>query len=393
VSHEVGHCLGLRHNFAGSTLLTTQQLGDDKLTSSEGTSASVMDYTPPNAQAILKGHGTIFMPTIGVYDMWAIKYGYMTTGAKVPQDDRFALSQVASQSGLPGHEYLTDEEADTINPDAVRFDCGKDPLNFSAKQLVELDRAREYAITNLPKVGESYAERTKIILSTIIAAFREGRIAARFVGGTLGNKNYRGDSQEKPTLAPVPADEQRQAMSLITTSFFAPGNFNLPPSVMNSMSLDQSDLGDDVWNAPLREIISTLESNMLALTMSANTTDDVAENAYKSGEKSAYTLTEHYDRLLHSVCSEVGANQDISPLRRDLQRFFVQALMIQAGAPQGGVSDDVRLVSMDCLRRLKSATGHQLASAKGLDSITKLHLAETQSTIDRFLTRNMAVAR
>ena len=393
VSHEVGHCLGLRHNFAGSTMFTTQQLGDDQLTSQDGTSASVMDYTPPNAQAVLKGHGTIFMPTIGVYDMWAIKYGYQPTDGKTPQDDRYTLSQIASQSGLPGHEYLSDEDADTDNPDAVRFDCGKDPLNFSSKQLQELTRARQYAITSLPHVGESYSQRTKIILSTIIASFREGVIAARFVGGTLGNKNFKGDSNEKPTLAPVPSDEQRQAMDLITKSFLAPGCFELPAKVMDTMSLDQTDIGDDVWNAPLREIISSLQGSMLALTMSANTTDDIAENAYKSSAKGSYTLPEHYDRLLHSVCSEIGANEDISPLRRDLQRFFVQGLTLQAGAPLGAVSDDVRAVALDCLHRLKNVTAEQLAHSKGLDPMTKLHLTETQSAIDRFLNRNMAVAR
>jgi Met-zincin/Domain of unknown function (DUF5117) len=393
VSHEVGHCLGLRHNFAGSTMLTTKQLGDDKLTQEEGTSASVMDYTPPNAQAVLKGHGTIFMPTVGIYDLWAIKYGYMPTTGKSPDDDRYALSQVASQSGLPGHEYLTDEEADTDNPDAVRFDCGKDPLNFSSKQLQELTRARQYAISDLPRVGESYSLRTKIILSTILASFREGVIAARFVGGTLGNKNFKGDTAERPTLAPVPASEQRQAMDLITTSFFSPDNFNLPPAVMNSMSLDQSDVGDDVWNAPLREIISSMQGNMLALSMSANTTDNVAENAYKTGSKDAYTLDEHYDRLLHSICSEIGTNQNISPLRRDLQRLFAQGLIVQAGAPLGSLSDDVRLVTLDCLKRLKNVTAEQLAHSKGLDTMTRLHLTEMKGTMDRFLDRSMAVAR
>src|SRR6185312_3906940 len=76
VSHEMGHCLGLRHNFAGSTNLTISQLADDELTSKVGLSASVMDYTPPNVQAILRGKGNFFMPTIGSYDEWAIKYGY-----------------------------------------------------------------------------------------------------------------------------------------------------------------------------------------------------------------------------------------------------------------------------------------------------------------------------
>jgi hypothetical protein len=393
VSHEMGHCLGLRHNFAGSTMFTTAQLGDDKLTAAEGTTASVMDYTPPNAPAVLHGHGTIFANMVGPYDIWAIQYGYTPTDAKTPQDERYALSQIASKSGLPGHEYLTDEEADEANPDAVRFDEAKDPLNFSAKQLEELHRARQYAINDLPQPGQSYEERTKIVLGTILAAFREGRIAARFVGGTLGNRNFKGDAGEKPTLAPVPATSQRQAMRLICDDFLGAGNFELTPSVMQRLSFDETEGGSSTWNAPLREIVSSLESGMLALVMSANTTDRVAENAYKSSDPKVYTLNEHYGTLLHSVCSEIGANESISPIRRDLQRFFVQGLCLQAGAPQGAVSDDVRLVATDSLHRLDGEIKHQLAIPKGLDTMTVLHLRECRDTIDRFLTRNQTTAR
>ena len=393
VSHEVGHCLGLRHNFAGSTLLTTKQLGDDKLTGAEGTTASVMDYTPPNAPAVLKGKGSIFTGTIGTYDEWAIKYGYSQVDAKTPQGETYQLSQIASQSGVPGHEYKSDEDADQFDPEGVRFDCAKDPLNFSEKQLQELHRAREYAVTQLPKPGQSYSSRTKIVLGTIMRSFNEGRIAARFVGGTFGNRNFKGDAGERPTLAPVPADTQRQAMKLITQDFLGQGDFELPTGVLESLSLDQEDGAEGSWNAPVRQILSVLESNMLALTMSASTTDRIAENAYKQHGEHSYTVAEHYDRLLHSIGEEIWQNHSISPLRRDLQRFFVQALLTQAGAPQGAISDDVRLVATDDLQRLDKAIGERLAHPTGLDSLSKMHLADCRTTIDRFLTRRDAVAR
>jgi hypothetical protein len=391
VCHEVGHCLGLMHNFAGSTLLTTDQLGDSTVTKKDGITASVMDYMPPNAQAILKGKGEIFMDQVGTYDQWAIKYDYMDTGAKTPDEERYAISQVASESGLPGHAFVSDEEADMYDPAGVRFDAGKDPLNFSAKQLEELRRARHYAIAELPKPGTSYSQRTRIVLGSIIKAFNEGRIAARFIGGTYGNHNFKGDEGEKPTLAPVPASTQRQAMRLIANEFFAPDSFDLPKPVMESLSLDQDELAGSPWNAPLREIISGMQSNLLALVMGASATDRIAENSFKTGSGS-YSLTEHYDRLLHSICAEIGENQSISPLRRDLQRFFVQALMLQAGAPQGGISDDVRLVATDSLQRLDKEMGVQLAKPAKLDDITKLHLKEMRQGIDRFLARRDLVS-
>lgn len=383
VCHEVGHCLGLRHNFAGSTYLTTAQLADDKLTSSVGTTASVMDYMAPNVQAVLRGRGNFYSPTVGAYDMWAIQYGYAMSGAKTPEEERPFLANIARKSGLPGHLYMTDEDADGFNPYAVRFDGGADPLNFDALELKALRRTRNYAITSLPKPGESYRERTEIVLSTILRSFREGRDAARFVGGMVENKNFRGDDDEHPTLAPVDAATQRKAMSLISEEFLSPTSFDLPSSVLNSLTV-----GDDspTWTAPLRDMIGANQQALVALVMSARTTDRIAENAYKAGGSSGYSLAEHYGMLMGSVFREVGTNKPITPLRRDLQRFVLTGLMLQASAPEGAVSDDVRMIANDSLRRLSDRL--VLArKARNLDDLTKVYLNDSSEEIHRFMSR------
>jgi hypothetical protein len=138
-------------------------------------------------------------------------------------------------------------------------------------------------------------------------------------------------------------------------------------------------------------IIGGLEQNLLALAMSASTTDRVAENAYKVHDQSSYSLSEHYDLLLHSVSSEIWNHQSVSPLRRDLQRFYVQGLILQAGAPQGAVSDDVRLVAQDSLRKLEHAI--EASPSKGPDTMTKLHVEDIHDQISRFLTRRVSEAR
>lgn len=391
VMHEMGHCLGLRHNFAGSTNLTTAQLADDGITSQQGISASVMDYTPANVQAVLRGRGVIYQNTIGAYDQWAIQYGYQGFGAKTPTDERYALSQIASQSGAPGHAFMTDEDADGYNPYAVRFDCAKDPLAFSAQQLVALKRARNYAIANLPKKGESYGTRTQAILSSIAWSFREGRIAARFIGGIAGSRNFRGDVNERPTLMPVDVETQRQAVHLIVANFFSPNAFNLPPSVMESLSMDGD--SSSAWTAPMRQVLGTLESNMLALSMGAHATDLIAENEYRMGGKKSYTLEEHYGTLLGAIFNEVGKNQPIPPLRRDLQRFAIDGLMIQASAPAGGVNQDVKLITMDSLHRLDQRFVSALHAGTKLDELTRMHLRNAHEDISRFFSRQQVTTR
>ncbi|MGV3614300.1 MAG: zinc-dependent metalloprotease [Fimbriimonas sp.] len=389
VSHEVGHCLGLRHNFAGSTALTTAQLGDDKVTESEGVSASVMDYNPPNVMAVLRGKGTFYANTIGRYDMWAIKYGYADFGAKTPANEKFQLSQIARLSGQSGHAYLTDDDADGVNPYAVRLDGAKDPLNYSERVLLSMRRATDYAVKNLPKPGESYSKRTNVILNALLRSVREGRNAARFVGGVATSKNFRGDVGEQPTIKPISPAQQRQAVSLITTHFFAPDAFRLPPNVLQTLSFDENEEGG--WTAPMRDIVGGQQQSLFALMLAAGTTDRIAENALK--QPGGYTLDEHYRTVLNAVFAEVGTGANVTPLRRDLQRFALNGLISQAAAPQGSVNEDVRILAAQNLRGLQARIKTRLAKPEKLDAMTKLHLRDSQESIGRFFAREIAAAR
>jgi hypothetical protein len=383
VAHEVGHCLGLRHNFAGSTNLTTKQLSDDSLTDADGVAASVMDYTPPNALAVLKGNGNFFNTGIGPYDVWAIQYGY----TPFSNNEKFELNAIARQSGKPGLAYMTDEDADSWNPYAVRFDLASDPLNYSEKALEAFRRARINAIRNLPKPGEPYSKRTEVVMASIVRAFKEGRNAARFIGGVRASRTFKGDVGEKATLKPIDAATQRQATSLIVRNFLQEKSFDLPTDVLNSLSMTES----GGWTAPLRDVVGGFQQNLAALMMSASTTDRIAENAFKTRDGHAYNLDEHYGTIVGATFSEVGKDVNIAPLRRDLQKFVLNGLMVQAGAPAGNINEDVRTVTSDLLRRLAVRFDAASKSTK-LDGMTRVHLRDCAEQAKRFLNRE-AVSR
>lgn len=387
ISHEVGHCLGLRHNFVASTNLTTAQLDDDALTSQIGTAASVMDYAPVNIQAVLKGKGNFFNPSIGAYDLWAIEYGYTPLEAESPQGEKPALAKIASRHGSPGLLYMTDEDADEWNPYVVRFDFAKDPLVYMERELLAARRLREYAIRHLPRPGEDYGKRTQVILSSLGWTFSQGRNASRFVGGMVAGRSHKGDAHEAPTLRPVSSEEQRQAIQLIARHFFSVEAFDLPSDVMQSLSVDPNQPNAAGWTAPLRQLVSTRQQMILATVMSAEVTDRIVENGLKSENGTAYTLTEHYGAVLGKVFSEIGRGESISALRRDLQRFMLTGLMLQAGAGSGEVNDDVRAVASDCLKRLEARMALQLRAPGRLDEMTQIHLRESADTIRRFLAR------
>src|SRR5437868_8937026 len=131
VMHEVGHTLGLRHNFRASTVYTQKQLDDPDFTKTHGVAGSVMEYNAINIAQKGSMQGAYGQTTIGPYDYWAIEYGYKD----VPQDgEATELKRIASRSSEPLLAFATDEDAAfAIDPEANQADLGNDPLEFAQR--------------------------------------------------------------------------------------------------------------------------------------------------------------------------------------------------------------------------------------------------------------------
>ena len=74
--HEVGHTLGLNHNFKGSYLHNNEDVHNPEITSKVGVTASVMEYPAINVSSLGVEQGDYYDTIQGPYDIWAIKYGY-----------------------------------------------------------------------------------------------------------------------------------------------------------------------------------------------------------------------------------------------------------------------------------------------------------------------------
>ncbi|MGH7225478.1 MAG: zinc-dependent metalloprotease, partial [Gemmataceae bacterium] len=125
--HEVGHTLGLRHNFKASSMLKNEQLHDTSITRKQGLIGSVMDYAPINLAPKGVKQGDYFTTTIGPYDYWAIAYAYKPLSGGT-DGELEKLQDIAKQSAKPGHDYATDEDMfDTSDPLVNVWDLGADP--------------------------------------------------------------------------------------------------------------------------------------------------------------------------------------------------------------------------------------------------------------------------
>ena len=88
VLHEVGHTLGLSHNFKGSTMLSTTELNNKEIVNSRGVCNSVMEYPAINIAKNSKDQGLFFDIKPGIYDIWAIQYGYSSFNSENEEKER-----------------------------------------------------------------------------------------------------------------------------------------------------------------------------------------------------------------------------------------------------------------------------------------------------------------
>jgi hypothetical protein len=122
VTHEVGHTLGLRHNFKGSTVYTLDQIKARRRTG-EATTGSIMDYNPITCTHDHPTEGSFLSPTLGPWDYWAIEYGYRPgdckyeppTGALPPRPAGEGAAKVAASPG-------TDDKSKELNLPAEVLD-------------------------------------------------------------------------------------------------------------------------------------------------------------------------------------------------------------------------------------------------------------------------------
>ena len=108
--HEVGHTLGLRHNFKASALRTMDELNDPEKTRNVGLAASVMDYLPVNISPKGKKQGDYFSLCSAPMTIWAIEYAYKPLPGGT-EGEVAELPKIASRSAEPALDYATDEDA------------------------------------------------------------------------------------------------------------------------------------------------------------------------------------------------------------------------------------------------------------------------------------------
>jgi hypothetical protein len=388
VAHEVGHCLGLRHNFVASTEFAFTQLKDGNLVRQNGVAASVMDYLPTNLAALNQPGTDFFSQSIGTYDRWAIEYGYRAIDARTPEEERPALLQIASQGNLPGHLYQTDGMADAWDPNVSRWDFSRDPLEYVSARMRLTRSLRLTLDQRVPKQGESFYEYTRgfnILLRSYIGATV---FATRFVGGMNVSDNFRGDADEKLPLVPVPAAQQRQALGLLNQYVFSEDAFSLPKRNYALLAPNPNRPREASSNArrfPVFDTYSDFQRAVLETIFDPENQNRIVNNEFRAASPAdTLSLATLYRSVGGNIWSELTTGKEISALRRNLQRAHLDLLINTVTGRLRDVPRDGVTLAWEQLRSLKGKIMAALPTVKG--EYGRPHLEEAKMRIDRALT-------
>ena len=394
IMHEVGHALGLRHNFRASRAYTEAQLADTEFTRAHGIAGSIMEYSPVNLPQPGKTGGVPFQTALGPYDYWAVEYAYkpMAPGTK-REAERAELQKIAARSNEPQLAFGTDEDIFVgLDPETIQMDLGNDPLAFAGKRLaIARDLFRRQETRELPP-DRDYAVLRRSIAYAINDTTRAMGVLARQIGGTRTLRDFPGSGREP--MSPVSAAIQRQALDLMSKSVLSPEGLNLSPALQRRLAPDFLDRaeGAAATEFNVQQRLLDLQRAVLAYLMSdviASRVLDSADKVDKGGDR--FLLSELLQRLSNDLWGELDGKQakdgSIPSARRDLQRDHVNRLAIAVVRPTFTGRADVRGSMREQARALLVKLDSQ-AKAKAMsawDRGTQAHLADCADTLRQAL--------
>ena len=403
--HEVGHTLGLRHNFRASTATPLAKLNDTAWTKDNGLMASVMDYATPNLSADRTKQGEYYELWPGTADIWMIRYGYTPSGATTREADYLFAKAIADESEQPGHEYSTDEDTGgpfALDPRTNQFDLGDDPLTFAkgrATWIAAMWKNPKLEERILGKSGE-YPVLRRAMDGLLEQYGITMNLAVKYVGGQYQSRSHRGQPGAKDALRPVPAARQREAVDFIAQNAFTADAFAVSPGLLNRLAPDRWShwgVGETfgVATGPrldynLNDKAFTIQSALLDALTAPVLLARLREAESRSPE--AFRVSEHLDRLTRSLWGEVGGGApaamkalDGPGTRRQVQRAYVDRLASLVVAPPPGTPDDARALARLQLTRIDKRAALALASPVPMGDNTRAHLMESRARIKRAL--------
>jgi hypothetical protein len=386
-SHEVGHTLGLRHNYGSSSTVPVENLRNKKWVEENGHTPSIMDYARFNyvAQPEDNISKSGLYPRIGDYDKWAIEWGYKYfPDSKSVASDMKMLDKMTTESAKNRRLWFGTE----TNPD--------DPHSQNEDLSDNAMKASDYGIKNLKVIlanlktwtkqpGESYDELQNMYGQLTTQYGRYIGHVAKNVGGIY--ENPKTVDQAGLIYERTPAATQKEAMEFLNRQVFTTPRWLLDQTILDNIGENPMNVVSRLQGIALARLTST---RVLGNLIAAEATDGAT----------AYKISDLFKDLNASIFTELQAGAPIDVYRRNLQKAYVEKLIAivnppaspanaaqsfgrGSGAPTGLSANQTDAISVvkGQLRELDKAIKANSAN----DTLTKYHLEDLSDRIEQAL--------
>jgi hypothetical protein len=313
-SHEVGHTLGLRHNYGSSSTVPVENLRNKAWVEANGHTPSIMDYARFNYVAQPEDNITEkgLFPRIGDYDMWAIEWGYRwMPDYKTPDAETPVLNKMVMEK-LKNKRLWFGTETDPDDPRGQNEDLGDDAMKASAYGIKNLQRI----IVKLPEwtneANKDYASLNQMYGQLVSQFNRYMGHVAKNVGGIQTTPRMR---EEGGVIVEYTSKaKQKQALQFLQDNLFETPSWLIQKNIAG------------LTGTNAMTTISGVQGNILNRLLSNNTFNKLFRYE-ASGEQNAYSASEMVTDLRKGIWNELASRKTIDIYRRNLQKVFVERLI------------------------------------------------------------------
>ncbi|MCB0833493.1 MAG: zinc-dependent metalloprotease [Bacteroidetes bacterium] len=408
-AHEVGHTLGLRHNFRASTSQTMKSIQDRSITAAEGITGSLMDYIPVNLAPKDARQGQYWQTNVGTYDFWAIEYAYKPISGKTPEDELGELSKIASRVAEPKLAYGTDEDGFGFAPQGMDpvtnvWDLSDEPMAYYETRIALADEILTTLEKNFETKGQRYQKLRMVFGQAIREYFLASATVSKFVGGMYHRRDHVGDPNGRLPFEPVPAEKQLAALTFINTHILGPEAFRFSPDLLNKLASERFyDFDFSIFyqpraDYPVHDIVLAIQRFAIDRMFHPIVLNRILDMQlhYKTGEK-VFQMEDLFSGVRTAVWSELETGKNINSFRRNLQRSHLDRIswlalhpMLSAYyTPSSGSQPAGYFLSPQDASTLARADLIQLRGAietvlkmGGLDTMTRAHLDDCLTQIN-----------
>ena len=308
-AHEVGHTIGLPHNFGSSSAYPVDSIRSKTFTNKYGIAPSIMDYARFNYIAQPGDEGVALVIDVGPYDKYSTMWGYKPILNKTEEEEKETLNKwIMERANNPTYRF----GSSSIDPSSQTEDLGDDAIKASNYGIANLKRIVPNLIEWTTEDGENYDE-LQYLYSQVLSQFRRylGHVSTN-VGGVY--QYYKTSDQEGAVYSHVEKSHQKNCIKFLNKNLFETPEWMIDKNIL-----------DKIQFAGAVDQVRGLQSSYLNRILDFGRLARVIENEALNGSK-AYSLNELMTDLKNGIFSELKNNSNIDIYRRNIQRALIQRL-------------------------------------------------------------------